>query len=267
MKSFLLHLKWKNNRLLALSCAILFSFFLNQNISAKTTANLGTTTCLNDNENPQKESIRTGEIQELTTESSSNSRYLAKGVLKFQPTNTNQVAVDVSIFNPEAINPYSFSYDYNLSFDETNWHADVAAIMDPMDFYLEENLLMQYEGETIDYPYEATTATKLNTVEGIYTISSEATDWEMTYAVKSFDRTVIGTKTIILEGQEHEVTIISSKLSVAKTFNAMTTREKTEELIEWVSPDLGIINVERNVKETQGRQFQKQNTITQFSVK
>lgn len=267
MKSFLLHPKWKNNRVLALSCAILFSFFLNQNISATTTTTLSTTTCVNDKEDAQKESIRTGEIQELTTESSSEGRYLAKGILKFQPTNENQVAVGVSIFNPEAVNPYSFSYDYTLSFDESDWHAGIAAIMDPMDFYLDDNLSMQYEGAAIDYPYEATTGTKLNSVDGKFVITSQATDWEMAYTVKSSDRTVIGTKTIILDGQEHEVTIISSKLSVAKTFNKRTTREKTEELVEWVSPDLGVINVERTVAETQGRQFQKQNTITQFSVK
>ncbi len=215
----------------------------------------------------EKESIRNGTIKQLRVENTSASEQLSEGVLKFTSASKNEVNVTVDIHNPGPINPYKFSYDYQILFEQSGWSVSIDAVMDPMDFYLDESLTLQYEGDDLEFPYEAKEGMELAETNGRFVIASQTAKLEMAYEVRSFDRKVLDKKTISYNGQDHEVFLVASTLEVTKKLNARTTSQKMEELVTWVSPDLGIINIERNVNEAEGRQFQKQNKISQITVK
>ncbi len=186
------------------------------------------------------------EINSISYANFQNEKEIENGNLLFTSLDDNSIKVNVDFFSVDAINPYSFNYEYKVDLKEKETLVDLKAIVNPMEFYLNENTNQEYIGEQLVFPSQLFIGQELDNCEGRLVYTKDA--WTMESQFESTHRWIKDKKLVSFNGVEMEVCLIASKLEVTKKVNGHETMTTTELLTEWFLPETGIIKVERQIQ-------------------
>lgn len=186
---------------------------------------------------------RLQKTSELSYTNIQDNKEIEKCEIKFVENDDKSTNVHVDFYSIDAVNPYECSYKYKIKKEANAISMDLAAIINPMEFYVDPSISQIYQGQQLIFPQDLSIGQKLEDCTGTFFNIKE--NWKMAANYVSTERTVVGKEKITLNGKEIEVFLIASKLETTKIMGDKIVFENTEILTEWFSPEIGILKIDR----------------------
>lgn len=156
----------------------------------------------------------------------------------------NQLRTVHCVFERVGNNPVVIEYDYEV-IHKGNGNAaiELKSMLDPYDLYLENDISVQYDGATINFPSDMQIGESLNKVRGVFSLTKESQeDFLLSYNVELSDRKVTNKYEMVINNQTETVYELSSKLVVDKFYNNVKTSSSTHTVEQSYVQGFGFFN-------------------------
>ena len=157
----------------------------------------------------------------------------------------NSIDIGFRLANIAATNPYEVTYNYLLkNSSDGSFELDMQSVMNPLDMRFNDNVRLSYEGDALKFPATAATNTKLRDASGKFFLKQQDGNTFLSYEISVTNRVLSLSSLPNIEANTflHTYAVLCKSIDIAANILA-TTKSSVK---EWLSPDLGMLQQEKD---------------------
>ncbi len=169
-------------------------------------------------------------------------------IYEFLPISKNQTEVTCKV-NRINFNPFDFDYTYHIERkkEDASILIDMISVMDPMNFYISDNMTQDYKGDKLTFPKELVVGTDLPKASGTLITSNSSLKIEIDVVVSN--RKVLKTEPINIDGNSYETFVLSYQVEEKyRAGNNTIVSTKVNQFTDWFTPEYGVLKRTANQK-------------------